>query len=63
MKTIHQSGLDSEGVVSRCSSKYVLLKIWQICEIFKKTFLYKTPPVAASLDNHQDYVCFIFSVL
>ena len=52
MKTTHGRGLDSEAVVSRCSSKYVLLKNWQICEIFKNTFLHRTPPVAASLNNH-----------
>ena len=56
MKAAHRRGLDSEAVVRRCSSKYLLSKIWRICEIFKNTFLYRTPPVAASLDNHQDYV-------
>ena len=52
----------SEAVAQRCSVKKVFLKIWQnsqetlaqvssceFCKIFKNTFSYRTPPMAASV--------------
>ena len=40
---------DSEAVVQRCSVKKVFSKIsCEFCEIFKNTYFYRTPMVAAS---------------